>query len=56
MERQHIVAISYFLCGFTDLHRLKCDHIVYGCLARKVFGGEYMKTVSPSSPNPSLLS
>ena len=46
MERQHIVAMAYLLCGFADLHRLKCDHIVYGCLARKVFGREYMKTVS----------
>lgn len=46
MERQHIVATAYLLCGFSDLHRLKSDHIVYACLARKVFGGEYMKTVS----------
>ena len=46
MERQHIVAIAYLLCDFADFHRLKCDHIVYGCLARKVFGREYMKTVS----------
>lgn len=45
-ERQHIVAIAYLMCGFSDLHRLKCDHIVYGCLSRKVFGREYMKTVS----------
>ena len=46
MERQHIVAITYLLCGFTELHRLKFDHIVYACLARKTFGREYMKTVS----------
>ncbi len=46
MERQHIVAIAYLLCDFADLHRLKCDHVVYGCLARKVFGRDYMKTVS----------
>ena len=31
------------MCGFSDLHRLKCDHVVYSCLARKVFGREYMK-------------
>jgi integrase len=46
MERQHIVAIAYLLCGFSDLHRLKNEHIVYACLARKVFGREYMATVS----------
>ncbi|WP_201758993.1 hypothetical protein [Acidisarcina polymorpha] len=46
MERQHIVAIAYLLCDFADLHRLKCDHVVYGCLARKVFGRDYMKIVS----------
>lgn len=46
MERQHIVAMAYLLCGFSDLHRLKSDHIVYACLARKVFGREYMRTVS----------
>jgi hypothetical protein len=38
MERQHIVAIAYLMCGFSELHRLKCDHVVYSCLARKVFG------------------
>lgn len=43
--RQHVVAAAYLLCNFSDLHRLKCDHIVYNCLARKVFGREYTKTV-----------
>jgi hypothetical protein len=43
--RQHVVAAAYLLCNFSDLHRLKCDHIVYTCLARKVFGREYTKTV-----------
>jgi hypothetical protein len=38
VERQHIVAIAYLMCGFSELHRLKCDHVVYSCLARKVFG------------------
>ena len=33
------------LGNFSDLHRLKCDHIVYNCLARKVFGREYTKTI-----------
>ena len=46
MERQHIVAIAYRLCDFADIHRLKCDHVVYVCLARKVFGRDSMKTVS----------
>lgn len=45
-ERQQIVAIAYLLCGFSDLHRLKSDHIVYSCLARKVFGSEYITTIS----------
>jgi len=45
-ERQQIVAIAYLLCGFSDLHRLKSDHMVYVCLARKVFGHDYMKTVT----------
>jgi integrase len=45
-ERQHIVAIAYLICGFSDLHRLRCDHLVFACLARKVFGREYMKVVS----------
>ena len=44
--RQHILAIGYLICGFSDLHRLKSDHIVYSCLARKVFGREYMKIVA----------
>jgi integrase len=43
--RQHAVAAAYLLCNFSDLHRLKCDHIVYNCLARKVFGREYTKIV-----------
>jgi len=34
MDRQHIVAIAHLLFDFADLHRLKCDHVVYGCLAR----------------------
>ncbi len=42
--RQHVVAAAYLLCNFSDLHRLKCNHIVYNCLARKVFGREYTKT------------
>jgi integrase len=45
-DRQQIVAIAYLLCGFSDLHRLKSDHLVYVCLARKVFGREYMRTIS----------
>ncbi len=44
--RQQVVAIAYLLCGFSDLHRLKSDHMVYVCLARKVFGPEYMSTVA----------
>jgi integrase len=44
--RQQVVAIAYLLCGFSDLHRLKSDHIVYVCLARKVFGPEYMRVVT----------
>src|SRR6266478_636486 len=43
--RQHVVAAAYLLCKFSDLHRLNSDHIVYNCLARKVFGNEYTKTV-----------
>ncbi len=43
--RQHVVAAAYLLCSFSDLHRLKCNHIVYNCLARKVFGREYTKTI-----------
>jgi hypothetical protein len=44
--RQHAVAIAYLLCGFSELHRLKSDHIVYSCLARKVFGREHTKNIS----------
>jgi integrase len=43
--RQHVVAVAYLLCDFSDLHRLKSDHIVYNCLARKVFGREYAKVI-----------
>jgi integrase len=43
--RQHVIAAAYLLCNFSELHRLKCDHIVYNSLARKVFGREYTKTV-----------
>ena len=44
--RQHAVAIAYLLCGFSELHRLKSDHVVYSCLARKVFGCEHTKKIS----------
>jgi integrase len=44
--RQHVVAIAYLLCDFSDLQRLKGDHVVYACLARKAFGVECMRTVS----------
>jgi integrase len=44
--RQHGVAIAYVLCGFSELHRLKSDHVVYSCLARKVFGREHTKNIS----------
>jgi hypothetical protein len=44
--RQHALAIAYLLCGFSDLHRLKSDHVVYSCLARKVFGTEHTKRLS----------
>jgi len=44
--RQHGVAIAYLLCGFAELHRLKSDHVVYSCLARKVFGREHTKNIS----------
>jgi integrase len=44
-EYQHLIAVAYLLCGFSDLHRLSKNHIVYVVLARKVFGGEYMKVV-----------
>jgi hypothetical protein len=45
MEFQHAVAVAYLLCGFSDLHRLRRNNIVYICLARKIFGREYMKIV-----------
>jgi integrase len=45
VEYQHVIAVAYLLCGFSDLHRLSKDHIVYVVLARKVFGREYMKVV-----------
>ena len=45
MEYQHVIAVAYLLCGFSDLHRLSKNHIVYVVLARKVFGREYMKVV-----------
>jgi hypothetical protein len=44
--RQHIVAAAYLLCDCSELHRLKSDHIVYNCLARKVFGREYAKVIT----------
>jgi hypothetical protein len=44
-EYQHVIAVASLLCGFSDLHRLSKNHIVYVVLARKVFGGEYMKVV-----------
>ena len=44
--RQHVVAVAYLLCDFSDLHRLKGDHIVYNCLARKVFGREYTMVIT----------
>jgi hypothetical protein len=44
-EYQHVVAVAYLLCGFSDLHRLRNNQIVYVVLARKVFGREYMKVV-----------
>ena len=44
--RQHAVAVAYLLCGFSELHRLKSDHVVYSCLARKVFGCEHTKKTS----------
>ena len=44
--RQHAVAVAYLLCRFSDLQRLKGDHVVYSCLARKVFGCEHTKRIS----------
>ena len=46
VEYQHVIAVAYLLCGFSDLHRLSKNHIVYFVLARKVFGREYMKVVA----------
>lgn len=46
LERQHILAIAYLLCGFSDLQRIENDHIVYLCLARKVFGRDYVNTIA----------
>ncbi len=43
---QHAVAVAYLLCGFSELHRLKGEHIVYSCLARKVFGREHTKRIT----------
>jgi integrase len=45
-ELQHTVAAAYLLCGFSDLHHLKSDHVVYSCLARKVFGQEHTKRIT----------
>jgi len=45
-SRQHVVAVAYLLCDFPDLHRIKSDHIVYNCLARKVFGREYVQVIT----------
>jgi len=45
-SRQHVVAVAYLLCEFRDLHRVKSDHIVYNCLARKVFGREYVQVIT----------
>lgn len=44
--KQHAVAAAYLLCGFSDLHRLNGDHVVYTCLARKVFGQEHIERLS----------
>ena len=40
------MAVAYLLCGFSDLHRLNGDHVVYTCLARKVFGQEHIDRLS----------
>jgi hypothetical protein len=45
-SRQHVVAVAYLLCDFRDLHLVESDHIVYNCLARKVFGREYVQVVT----------
>ena len=44
--RQHAVAIAYLLCSFSELQRLKSDHVVYSCLARKIFGRDHTKKIS----------
>jgi integrase len=44
--KQHVVAIAYLLCGFSDLHCLDGDHVVYTCLARKVFGQAHMERLT----------
>jgi integrase len=44
--RQHAVAVAYLLCDFSDLHRLNSDHVVYSCLARKVFGCEHTRNLA----------
>jgi hypothetical protein len=46
VEYQHVIAAAYLLCGFSDLHRLSKNHIVYVVLARKVFGRDYMKKIA----------
>jgi len=38
--RQHLIAVSYLLCGFQDLHAL--GKIEYYALARKIFGPELL--------------
>jgi integrase len=50
-EYQHVIAVAYLLCGFSELHRLSKNHIVYVVLARKVFGRDYMKTVGERVQN-----
>jgi hypothetical protein len=46
LERQHLLATAYLLCGFSDLHRIEKDHIIYLCLARKIFGREYVNVIA----------
>lgn len=46
VEYQHVIAVAYLLCGFSDLHRLSKNHIIYVVLARKVFGSDYMNTIA----------
>lgn len=45
LERQHLLGIAYLLCGFSDLHRIENDGIIYLCLARKVFGRAHVDTI-----------